>query len=183
MPEQTTLQNTLNEMLNMAEERLDSGDYVRVANALKTASKNCEKVIPTKILKKTINNYIKFKTNRGDAMNLVILYEEVLIMRNDTPNIYNVVYSLNGIQHTEEIKTLLNKMVNVMNCVGIVDIERDYFVNYSYKNMKEFKNEVKKVDYSSNIYRDDDEDDDEYCEPNDTYLIKLFLGLNPEEIC
>jgi hypothetical protein len=32
------------------------------------------------------------------------------------------------------------------------------------------------------MHRDDDEDDDdEYCEPNDTYLIKLFLGLNPEE--
>lgn len=166
----------------MAEERLDSGDYVRVANALKTASKNCEKLIPTKILKKTINNYIKFNTQRGDVVNLVIMYHEFVVMPGDTPNICNVIYSLNGVQHTEETNAFVNKIVNVMNTVGMVYIERDYFVKYSYKNMKAFKNEIKTASYNSSMHRDDDEDDDdEYCEPNDTYLIKLFLGLNPEE--
>jgi len=178
MPEQTTLQNTLNEMLNMAEERLDSGDYVRVANALKTASRDCEVVAPTRIIKKPINNYIKFNTIRGDVVNLVVMHLELIVMPSDIPNIQNVVYSLNGIQHTENIYSLVDKMVNIMNCVGMVYIERDYFIKYSYKNMKEFKNEVKRVAYSSDINRDNDDDDDEYCEPSDCYIIKLFLGIN-----
>jgi hypothetical protein len=44
--------------------------------------------------------------------------------------------------------------------------------------MKEFKNQVKRADYSSDINRDDDDEDDEYCEPRDSYIIKLFLGIS-----
>lgn len=181
MTEQTTLQNTLTEMLAMAEERLDSGDYVRVANALKTASKNCQTITPIRTHKRNINNYIKFNTSRGDVVNLVVMCLELIMMPNDIPNIQNVVYTLNGIRHTENIQCLVDKMVNVMNCVGITHIERDYFIKYSYDDMKAFKDEVKKSDYSSDLNREENEDDYDYNEPSDNYIIKLFLGINITE--
>jgi len=179
MPEPSTLQTTLSEMLNMAEERLTSGDYVRVANALKAASKDCE-VTPLRIDKKPINNYIKFNTSHGDVMTLIIMYEEVIIMPGDIPDVHNVVYSLNGIQHTEKFNAFVQKMVNVMNCVGMTHIQRNYFVDYSYKNMREFKKDIRKVQHQCELHHDDDDEDDCDCDcdPNDSYVIKLFLGLN-----
>ena len=168
----------------MAEERLTSGDYVRVANALKAASKDFENVLntPLRILTKPVNSYIKFNTLRGDVVNLVIMNEKLHIMPGDTPNVTTIIYNLNGIISGQDKSNFVQQMVNVMNCIGIVNIERDYLFKHSYKNMKEFKKDIKRADRQTELHYDDDDDDDDddYCEPNDSYIIRLFLGLDNE---
>lgn len=174
MPEQTTLQTTLTEMLNMAEERLDSGDYVRVANALKAASKDCEVVSSTSIDKKTINNHIKFNTYDAYTVNLVIMYKETTYMPGTIPNVTKIIYKLNNIQHTDEEEEFLDKLINIMNCVGMLDIERNWFIKTSYHNMKEFRDHARRGHNDADV---DYNDDDDFM-PNDSYMMQLFTGTS-----
>ena len=159
-------------MLDIAKERLESGEYVRVANALKTASETSQAIVPVRVITNRINNYISFNTLQGDIMHLVVMNQEKIVYAGATPNVYNVTYSLNGIVHTEEKDSFVNKMVNVMNCVGMVKIQRDYFVKYYYENMYAFKKDIMKA----NAANEGDDDDD--MGATDEYTIVLFLGLN-----
>ena len=160
--------SSYSEVLEYCQEKLNEGDYLKIANFLQTLHKDAggREIVSTSSLEREINVTIDWKSMKGKPFFVHInkIKKTTTVYKNGQHKDEIIVFGdLNRTEFELEIEELLYRLMRLQHIYGVKDIEQTVDEEEtSYKNFGEYREHLREMETQDMMDDMLDEDDFNY---------------------